>query len=70
MAQMYKQCRLQRLKTEMTSWIPSQFAVVGKYLRIKGQNGWRVISVGGTLSGKYLLKHERDYLTQREASDI
>jgi len=67
--QTYTQCKLRRLNTEQTAWIPSQFAVVGKFLRIKNQNGWKVISVGGTQTEDYRRDHERDFRTQRQASD-
>jgi len=66
----YTQCKLRRIATEQTAWIPSEFAKVGKLLKIKGVNGWRVISIGGTKSEDYFKRFGRDHVHQREASDI
>lgn len=52
----YTQCQLVRDlddgQASDTAWIPSSFAVVGKKLRIKDQEGWWVKSVGSTRSAK------------------
>lgn len=71
----YKQCTLQRGTQGDVAWIPEKYAVEGKYLRIKkdgtDEDGWRVASVGANrVDGAYLKEHERNYLSQREASDI
>lgn len=66
----YKQCRLVKIATTQVAWIPEVFAVIGKFLRIGDDNGWRVESAGPRKDGAYLFRHERDYLTQRRASDI
>lgn len=57
------------------AWIPEHLAVVGKKVYFgkktdKPDRLWTVTSVSGRISGDYLSEHERDYLTQREASDI
>ena len=75
MATFYKQCQLGRGQQVDVAWIPEQFAVLNKYLRIKKEdgeeNGWQVKTVGANrVNGAYLKEHERNYLTQREASDI
>jgi len=57
----YTQCKLQRGSTFQTAWIPSTFAKKNLYLNITGQNGWKVISTGGTLPAEYVYAHERDY---------
>lgn len=58
----------------MVTWIPSQFARLNNYLKLKvndaWQDGWQVVSVGGEQPETYIRTHERDYLTQREASDV
>lgn len=41
-----RQCVLNRGARWQIAWIPSQFAVVGKYLRLLDENGWRVVEVG------------------------
>jgi hypothetical protein len=46
-------------------------AKVGKILKIKGEDGWCVVEVSiDSTDYAYLKEHERNYLTQREASDI
>ena len=76
----YKQCEYES-ETEngllkAVAWLPEKFAVVGKkiYFGNKTENPeriWTVTSVGDIrMSEKYVREHERDYKTQREASDI
>ena len=76
---MYTQCVLKRPSDGGflvdNAWIPSEFAKLGKVLKIKQddniwQDGWKVTSVGTTRNIEWLQTHERDYLHQREASDI
>jgi hypothetical protein len=70
MNETYTQCRLHRGATQQVAWIPSAFAVRGKYIRIKDVDGWRVVSVGAEQSAEYVREHERDFRHQRAASDI
>ena len=68
---MYRQCELRRKDTMDVAWIPEEFARIGKWLRIRGENAWQVVRVGeNRKSQQYLLEHERDWMYQREASDI
>jgi hypothetical protein len=46
---------------EQIAWIPSEFAKKNQFLRIKSEDGWRVIGVGATTSESYVIGHERDY---------
>jgi hypothetical protein len=57
MSESYKQCILEKNKesgvstqtaavSRQIAWIPSKFAVVGKLVKLKDENGWRVVSVG------------------------
>ncbi len=76
----YKQCSFtsptEGGEMHQTAWVPVQFAVLGKsvYFGKKTDSPdrlWTVTSVPDTgKSGEYLGAHERDYLTQRGASDI
>ena len=54
----YRQCVLVKQEypaiSEQVAWIPEQFAVLGKYLRIEDDNGWRVEEVGA-------LQHDESY---------
>lgn len=42
-----KQCTLSRGTAQQTVWLPAQFAVKGRYLRIQDVNGWCVDAVYG-----------------------
>lgn len=57
-----------------TSWIPEQYAHEGNFIKLKKDgswdDGWKVIEVGVRESEEYILGHERDYKSQRKASDI
>lgn len=70
----YKQCTLKRGTEGDTRWIPEKFAKVDQYIKVKRdgveEDGWQVLSVGARRDGQYIMEHERNYLTQREASDI
>jgi hypothetical protein len=50
MATFYRQCTLKRDTEGDVRWIPEQFAVMDKYLRIKKsgteEDGWQVVRVG------------------------
>ena len=75
MDQNYKQCILHRKVGDSVlvdqAWIPSNFAVRGKFLEIKGENGWQVVVVGSTIAtSEDVNRNSRDYVHQREASDI
>ena len=73
MTSTYTQCRLRSDNTEKTAWIPTRYAEAGSVVEIgKRLQGrlWQVISRGATLDAEYVEEHERDYRTQRQASDI
>ena len=64
------QCKLGRKDIIDIAWIPNKFAKVGKYLRIKEVNGWKVLEVWNSRSANEVRDRERDYLKTRKASDI
>jgi len=76
----FKQCTFETPceggRTVKTAWVPEQFGVIGKIVYFgkktdKPDRLWTVISAGSQRkSGEYISDHERDYLTQRQASDI
>lgn len=73
MTDTYTQCRLRSDTTEKTAWIPTRYAKAGSVVEIgKRFQGrlWQVVSCGATLDAEYVEEHERDYRTQREASDV
>lgn len=54
-----------------TAWIPTEFAKVGKRIRIDGKEGiWTVTAVGSTKGEKAAMADSRDYLKMRQVSDI
>jgi hypothetical protein len=40
-----KQCLLQRGNRQQVAWIPSIYAIKGKYSLSQNQNGWEVLQV-------------------------
>lgn len=71
----YRQCKLEwqefPVMTQQVAWIPEEFAVVGKILKIKDEDGWRVTEVGShRQSEDYIQDHERDFLGHRKRTDV
>lgn len=75
----YCQCRLKKVLklgeiSHEVSWIPEKFAQKGRLLKIKRNgvwdNGWEVINVWDKKSRDEVMEMSRNYLHQREASDI
>ena len=67
----YRQCTLELRETQQVAWIPEQFAVLGKYLKIEDDNGWRVEEVGSLRHDEsYIQDHERDFLGHRKRTDV
>ena len=64
------QCKLKKGDTYQVSWIPEKYAKVGKYLKLKDDDGWEVIEVGTKKNSKEVQKRSVDYRHQRKASDI
>jgi len=66
----YRQCKLKLGSYTDTAWIPEKFAQKGKYLEIKGKNGWQVVEVGDRMSKDDIKVLEREHLHTREVTDI
>jgi hypothetical protein len=66
----YRQCVLQKKDIRKTAFLPEQFAKINKYIKIKEDDGWQVVSVGIRLPDYLVDELERDHLDQRKASDI
>lgn len=64
------QCKLKKGDTYQTIWIPEKYAKVGKYLKLKDDDGWEVIIVGSKKDSKEVQRRSVDYRHQRKASDI
>ena len=73
-----KQCNLEKkIPTgvlRQVSWIPENFAIVGRYVKLKEgdvwEDGWKVASVGARRSSDEAIARGRDYLKQRDSSDV
>ena len=74
----YKQCKMDKPMfgsiSHQTAWIPEQLAHVGQQVRIHIQQdlwdeGWTISEVGTRMDEEYVSAHERNYLTQAQASD-
>ena len=71
----YNQCRLSRDKHRTVTWIPREFAKVGKVIKIRDDDGlwtdgWRVDEVWTEVDEEMVVELARDHLKQRKASDI
>jgi len=67
----YQQCKLNKNGVTQTAWIPEKFAVKGKFLEIKDDNGWQVEEIYDfKVSEKEILKRSRDFKKTRNASDV
>lgn len=71
----HTQCHLKRGNVSQVSWIPSEYAIKGNYVKLKEkgvwEDGWLITTDGGiTFPSKYIKERERDYKETRKASDI
>lgn len=67
----YKQCKMRNNNCERTSWIPEKFAIVGKYLKLDEDDGWKVIEVYTfAREVEEVVARSRDYKKTRTASDV
>lgn len=67
---LHRQCMLTKGTKGQMLWIPEKFAIVGKYIKLKGDDGWRVVKVYTKKPSREITKRQQDYLRQRKASDI
>lgn len=68
----YRQCRLENCNQVQMVWIPEERAKLASYLHLgKSEALWLVTWVSDERQPeKRVMDYERDYLHQREASDI
>lgn len=53
-----KQCVLRKGVREQQAYVPAQFAVVGKLVRVQGESGWEVIEASSvSTSSEYVLAY-------------
>ena len=65
----YTQCSLKKGKCVDVAWIPTKFAKVGQFIKIKEIDGWEVISVGNVKPIDEVRDFEREYLKARDRTD-
>lgn len=69
-----RQCRMRKsirgCDSFLISWIPEKFAKVGKFLKLKGEDGWEVVDVFTRKCAKEVNERGQDYKRTRLASDI
>lgn len=76
MSEKYVQCTLKRKNKISVVWIPERGTngikvKVGNKVLLKPENRWwLILTVSDPQDVTYIKNHERDYLTQRAASDI
>ena len=72
----HRQCLLNNKNRWVTTWIPEEYAHIGKLLKIRDSSedawdeGWRVRSIGIRLPSVQVKDNSRDWLRQRKFSDI
>ena len=70
----HRQCKLIKGDATTVSWLPEEFAIVNKLVKLKDNgvwvDGWKVEFVGTKLPTKYVINRSQDYNNTRKASDI
>jgi len=66
----YCQCQLKKGNVKTTSWLPEEYSKTGKFLMLKHDDGWEVISVGQPVDYREVNDRSQDYKRTRIASDI
>lgn len=69
--QTHTQVKMRRGSTNTVSWIPSAFAIKGKFLKLDNEgvreDGWQVVATGTTLPSHVVMERERDHKRHMEA---
>ncbi len=52
----YRQCLLKKKNTYMVSWIPSEYAKTGRYIKLGTDDGWQVVAAWTTKEAAYIEK--------------
>lgn len=70
----HKQCILRNGNTTTVSWIPEEFAHIGKYVKLKDNgvwvDGWKVEAVGTRLATQFVENRSQDYSKFKTNTDI
>ena len=59
----------------LVTWLPERYAVKDKWVKLKDKNGnwdngWQVVNIWSKEQAKIIEQRERDFIHQREMSDI
>ena len=57
------QCLLRKGETKQVAWIPEKFAKRGKVVRLRDEDGWRVVETYTSKPPEFVREHERDHRT-------
>ena len=70
----HRQCRLRKGATEQVTFIPEEFAKVGRFVKLRSatewDDGWKVVAVYSRVESREAAERSQDYKHQRRASDI
>ena len=70
----YVQCLLKKNIPDgchiTTVWISEKFAIKGKYIKLKGDDGWEVYRVFSIENKNTVEENERNYTKHRKTTDI
>ena len=67
----YKQCVLRKGYAQQVSYLPSKFAIDGKLVRLKDDDGWEVVFVSDNEITEDLALLQRDvYRNHRNTTDV
>jgi hypothetical protein len=70
----HTQCELRRGNFTQVAWIPSEYATVGKYLKLKyngtWNDGWKVEQLGSFQDSDFTRERSQDYKNMRKMTDI
>ena len=71
---MFTQCKLQKGNSYQIAHIPSKWAKLNEFVKLKMKgiwdDGWKVVDVGGQYPDNVTQDHSRDFKKTRGASDI
>lgn len=72
----HTQCLLQRGNEKQISWIPSEYAKLGHFIKLKSRgedewdDGWEVKETFNTLFSEQLDRYSQNHKQHRKATDV
>lgn len=66
----YRQAVLRRGVRIRVAWVPANLAVVGRYIKLFDEDGWKVIWVSKKMDGDWIRDRSNDHRYQRRVSDV